>query len=131
MLDCVHLHLIYYSVSFCMFRTNFLSINLLKPPQSVILLEVSSDSRLSWSIRSIENATNTHEYLIVIWVLEQPALKSLLHGLSQSNFEMIIFYVLQAEIHRVLLYDSVMLWCTPTLTVTGSYTGYVQVWYDE
>ncbi|KAJ9568248.1 hypothetical protein OSB04_004214 [Centaurea solstitialis] len=43
-----------------------------------------------------------------------------------SNFEMIIFYVLQAEIHRVLLYDSVMLWCTPTLTVTGSYTGYVQ-----
>ncbi|KAJ9551125.1 hypothetical protein OSB04_015170 [Centaurea solstitialis] len=32
-----------------------------------------------------------------------------------------------AEIHRVLLYDSVMLWCTPTLTVTGSYTGYVQV----
>ncbi|KAJ9551584.1 hypothetical protein OSB04_015629 [Centaurea solstitialis] len=28
-----------------------------------------------------------------------------------------------AEIHRVLLYDSVMLWCTPTLTVTGSYTG--------
>ncbi|KAJ9547644.1 hypothetical protein OSB04_020187 [Centaurea solstitialis] len=44
-----------------------------------------------------------------------------------SNFEMIIFYVLQAEIHRVLLYDSVMLWCTPTLTVTGSYTGYVQI----
>ncbi|KAJ9548673.1 hypothetical protein OSB04_021216 [Centaurea solstitialis] len=45
---------------------------------------------------------------------------------EKSNFEMIIFYVLQAEIHRVLLYDSVMLWCTPTLTVTGSYTGYVQ-----
>jgi hypothetical protein len=51
---------------FCMFRTNFLSINLLKTPQSVILLEVSSDSRLSWSVRSIENATNTHEYLIEI-----------------------------------------------------------------
>ena len=66
MLDCVHLHLIYYSVSFCMFITNFLSIYLLKPPQSVMLLEVSSDSRLSWSVRSIENATNTHEYLIVI-----------------------------------------------------------------
>ncbi|KAJ9543290.1 hypothetical protein OSB04_022997 [Centaurea solstitialis] len=27
------------------------------------------------------------------------------------------------KIHRVLLYDSVMLWYTPTLTVTGSYTG--------
>jgi hypothetical protein len=43
----------------------------LKFPQSVILLGVSSDSRLSWSIgrlsmeirHSIEIATNTHEYL--------------------------------------------------------------------
>ncbi|KAJ9558313.1 hypothetical protein OSB04_012927 [Centaurea solstitialis] len=36
-----------------------------------------------------------------------------------------------SEIHRVLLYDSVMLWCTPTLTVTGSYTGYVQVGLNQ
>ena len=63
MLDCIHLHLIYYCVSFCMFRTNFPSINLLKPSQLVLLLEVSSDSKLSWSVRSIENAINTHEYL--------------------------------------------------------------------
>lgn len=66
--------IIYYCVSFCMFRTHFPSINLFKPPQSVMLLEVSNDLRLSWSIsrlsienrHSIENATNTHECLIKI-----------------------------------------------------------------
>ena len=62
-------------VSFCMFRTHFLNICncilIFESSQSVILLEVSSDLRLSWSVSrlSIENrhgieiATNTHEYL--------------------------------------------------------------------
>ncbi|KAJ9538978.1 hypothetical protein OSB04_031711 [Centaurea solstitialis] len=36
----------------------------------------------------------------------------------------------EEKIHRVLLYDSVMLWCAPTLTVTGSSTGYVQFVVD-
>jgi len=35
--------------------------------------------------------------------LEQPTLKVLPHGLSQGNFEMVISYILQMEIHGVLL----------------------------
>jgi len=66
---------VYYRVSFCMFRIHFQNIHncilVFKFPQSVILLEVSIDLRLSWSVsrlsienrRSIEITTNAHEYL--------------------------------------------------------------------
>ncbi|KAL4578979.1 hypothetical protein LXL04_015114 [Taraxacum kok-saghyz] len=52
--------------------------------------------------------------------LVDPFMKALTRPKHEYHIEAI-------GIHRVLIYNSIMLWCTPTLSVTDNYIGYIHI----